>query len=222
VKTPYAISLCLQRSARLSHFSGASITCRQSKDETSSIRKCRRPGWSSGGIGLLSARSLHSEASRERLTQSCTLPQLNSLRTTTAPSTIARIFANAISRGRYFRPQSGATTILLASTCGSAVRLAKTNLESGAMSRLAPPEGRPRLTILNSGRTLGTPHRTHATHAVGAIGGGRAISFASLRRFCAIAARVNSNCAPAGPRSRNRPSRRMRFRCANSISIFLR
>jgi hypothetical protein len=29
---------------------------------------------------------------------------------------------------------------------------------------------------------------------------------------------VNSNCAPLGPRKRNRPSRRMRLRCANSIS----
>jgi len=29
-----------------------------------------------------------------------------------------------------------------------------------------------------------------------------------------MAASVNSNCAPLGPRRRNRPSRRMRFRCA--------
>ena len=62
-------------------------------------------------------------------------------------------------------------------------------------------------TILSSTRTLRIPHGTHATHAVGAIGGGRATNFASLRRFCAIAASVNSNCAPAGPRRRNRPSR---------------
>ena len=45
-----------------------------------------------------------------------------------------------------------------------------------------------------------------------AIGGGRAINLASLRRFCAIAANVNSNWAPHGPRNRNRPSRRMRFK----------
>ncbi len=39
-----------------------------------------------------------------------------------------------------------------------------------------------------------------------------------------MAASVNSNCAPggAGPRNLKRPSRKMRFRCANSISTFLR
>src|SRR5271155_1093321 len=60
--------------------------------------------------------------------------------------------------------------------------------------------------------------RAQARQAVGAIGGGRATSFASLRRFCAIAASVNSNWAARGPRNRRRPSRRMRFKCANSIS----
>src|SRR5215207_1146107 len=52
-------------------------------------------------------------------------------------------------------------------------------------------------------------------------GGGRATSLASRLRFCAMAASVNLNCAPLGPRRRNRPSRRMRFRCANSISTLL-
>jgi len=42
----------------------------------------------------------------------------------------------------------------------------------------------------------------------GANGGGRATNLASLRRFCAIAANVNSNWAPHGPRNRNRPSRK--------------
>ena len=42
--------------------------------------------------------------------------------------------------------------------------------------------------------------------------------WASLRRFCAIAANVNSNWAPHGPRNRSRPSRKIRFKCANSIS----
>src|SRR5690242_17140537 len=51
-----------------------------------------------------------------------------------------------------------------------------------------------------------------------AAGGGRIISLASLRRFCAIAAKTNSNWAPRGPRNRRRPSRRIRLRCANSIS----
>jgi hypothetical protein len=36
-----------------------------------------------------------------------------------------------------------------------------------------------------------------------------------------LPASVNSKCAPLGPRRRNRASRRMRFRCAKSISTFL-
>jgi len=51
----------------------------------------------------------------------------------------------------------------------------------------------------------------YPTHAA-AIGGGCAASLASLRRFWAIAASVNSSCAPRGPRNRRRPS----FRCASS------
>ena len=64
--------------------------------------------------------------------------------------------------------------------------------------------------------TLLTLH-AYAAHK-GASGGGRATNLASLRRFCAIAANVNSNWAPHGPRNRSRPSRRIRFKCANSIS----
>src|SRR5690349_475883 len=37
-----------------------------------------------------------------------------------------------------------------------------------------------------------------------------------------MAARTNSSWAPRGPRRRSRPSLRMRFKCANRISIFLR
>ena len=37
-----------------------------------------------------------------------------------------------------------------------------------------------------------------------------------------MAARTNSSWAPRGPRSRSRPSFRIRFKCANLISIFLR
>ena len=37
-----------------------------------------------------------------------------------------------------------------------------------------------------------------------------------------MAARTNSSWAPRGPRSRSRPSFRMRFKCANRISIFFR
>jgi len=56
--------------------------------------------------------------------------------------------------------------------------------------------------------TYGTGYARHGS----AAGGGRATSFASRRRFCAIAARVNSSCAPHGPRNRRRPSRKMRLR----------
>jgi hypothetical protein len=61
----------------------------------------------------------------------------------------------------------------------------------------------------------------YAMHRASA-GGGRAASAASRRRFWAIAARSNSSWAPLGPRSLSRPSLRMRFKCANRISIFLR
>jgi len=51
----------------------------------------------------------------------------------------------------------------------------------------------------------------HATHTA-ADGGARAASLASRRRFWAMAASVNSSCAPRGPRNRRRPSLRMRFK----------
>src|ERR1700752_4174115 len=70
--------------------------------------------------------------------------------------------------------------------------------------------------------TLQTERHAHATHAADVIGGGRMTSLASRLRFCAMAASVNSNWAPLGPRKRNRPSRRMRLRWANSISMRLR
>ena len=41
-----------------------------------------------------------------------------------------------------------------------------------------------------------------------------------LAAVLAVAARRNSSRAPCGPRSRSRSSRRMRLRCANSISTF--
>jgi len=62
-------------------------------------------------------------------------------------------------------------------------------------------------------RALSDPREAHATHAT-AVGGGRAASLPSRRRFCVMAANVNSNWALLGPRKRSRPSRRMRFRCA--------
>ena len=54
------------------------------------------------------------------------------------------------------------------------------------------------------------------------FGLGIGTSFASLRRFWAVAARRNSSRAPVGPRSLSRSSLRMRLRCAKSISTFLR
>src|SRR5262249_19101342 len=54
------------------------------------------------------------------------------------------------------------------------------------------------------------------------IGRAAGTSVASFRRFWAVAARWNSSRAPLGPRSRSRSSFKMRLRCANSISTFLR
>ena len=48
------------------------------------------------------------------------------------------------------------------------------------------------------------------------------LSFASFLRFWAMAASVNSSCAPKGPRSLSRPRLNMRLRWAKSISTFLR
>jgi hypothetical protein len=53
-------------------------------------------------------------------------------------------------------------------------------------------------------------------------GSGIGISFASFLRFWTVAASINSSCAPFGPRNLRRSSLRMRLRCANSISTFLR
>ena len=47
---------------------------------------------------------------------------------------------------------------------------------------------------------------------VAKMGAGSGMSFANFRRFWAVAANRNSSLAPLGPRRRNRPSLRMRFR----------
>jgi hypothetical protein len=52
--------------------------------------------------------------------------------------------------------------------------------------------------------------------------GGFQTSFASFLRFCAVAASMNSSWAPYGPRNRSQARFKIRFRCANSISTFLR
>jgi hypothetical protein len=46
-------------------------------------------------------------------------------------------------------------------------------------------------------------------------------ALASSRRFCAVAVSSTSSLTPLKPRSRSRSSFRMRFMCANLISIFL-
>jgi hypothetical protein len=55
--------------------------------------------------------------------------------------------------------------------------------------------------------TLRTERCAYATHSIDVTGGGRATSLARRLRFCAIAASVNSNCAPLGPRRSNRLNR---------------
>jgi hypothetical protein len=55
----------------------------------------------------------------------------------------------------------------------------------------------------------------YATHSAWA-GGGRATSDVR-RKFWAMAARTNSSWAPRGPRSRSRPSFRVRFKCAKPL-----
>jgi hypothetical protein len=62
----------------------------------------------------------------------------------------------------------------------------------------------------------------HATTHTAANGGGRATRLTSLQRFWAMAASVNSSCAPRGPRSLSRLSLKIRFKCANNISTRLR
>ena len=54
------------------------------------------------------------------------------------------------------------------------------------------------------------------------LGFGIGISFASFLRFWAVAASRNSSRATFGPLSRRRSIFKMRFKCANGISTFLR
>ena len=74
------------------------------------------------------------------------------------------------------------------------------------------------LTVVNGSLTFVSQGLCHA--ARGTCGAG--MSFASFRRFWAVAARWNSSRAPHGPRNRSLPKPRMRLRWANSISTFFR
>src|SRR5262245_3327349 len=102
-------------------------------------------------------------------------------------------------------------------------------IDEGALRTLVRP-----LAAARSSRSGGcdalilTPATQHGRYPTltprnaATVGGGLAASLASRRRFWAMAASVNSNWAPRGPRNLRRPSRRMRFRWANSISTRLR
>src|SRR3546814_3716133 len=59
-------------------------------------------------------------------------------------------------------------------------------------------------------------HVHHAGVAILRLGG-PCVSIARRRRFCAVAASVNSSLAPLSPRSRKRVTFRMRLRWAKSI-----
>jgi hypothetical protein len=71
----------------------------------------------------------------------------SSWRTILAPSTIAHIFSKAMSRGRYFRPQSGATMRRSAGTCGSARRMRAATV-SGVSTLMSERSSTPRMMIL--------------------------------------------------------------------------
>jgi hypothetical protein len=58
--------------------------------------------------------------------------------------------------------------------------------------------------------------------ATASIDGAAGRNRARRRRFRAVAASRNSSLAPHGPRSRKRPSLKLRLRWANSISTFFR
>src|SRR5208283_844300 len=84
--------------------------------------------------------------------------------------------------------------------------------EGNADSPISTPKGIPQSSRFRPSGECSNPP----------LGGGWLASLASFRRFCAMAASVNSSLAPQGPRNRSLLSLRMRLRCANSISIFFR
>ena len=77
----------------------------------------------------------------------------------------------------------------------------------------------PRRSILFRNSTIRRASRARRARSVAAaspyaakIGAGSGMSFASFRRFGAVAANRNSSLAPFGPRKRSRSSLRIRFR----------
>jgi hypothetical protein len=101
------------------------------------------------------------------------------------------------------------------------VRDAPIPLKKSAVQRYCPVsrvfDGPSETTILQRVPRLGPGYA--AIISIRALAG---LNLASRRKFCAVAARRNSSLAPHGPRSRKRPTRRMRLRWANSISTFFR
>src|SRR5882757_95776 len=81
--------------------------------------------------------------------------QLSSLRTIAAASHIAFNFPNAIWRGMYFMPQSGATASLSAATCCSPFRIRSATTEAGSISGL-PRSSTPSMIFFED-RSLSTP-----------------------------------------------------------------
>ena len=94
-------------------------------------------------------------------------------------------------------------------------------MKNSAVQRYGPVsrifDGPSETTILQRVPRLGPGYA--AIISIRALAG---LNLASRRKFCAVAARRNSSLAPHGPRSRKRPTRRMRLRWANSISTFFR
>ena len=120
-----------------------------------------------------------------------------------------------VRRGRGCRASCGRSRPIRASDLlqKSAIGRARRG-ETGSWLPCAPRGRRLRRTDTNA-------RDAQATQAE-VCGGDLATNFARRRRFWAMAARVNSSCAPRGPRNRRRPSLRMRLRWANSISTRLR
>src|SRR5690606_6407349 len=71
----------------------------------------------------------------------------SSARTIAAPSAIAFILPKATSRGRYLSPQSGATMIFSAGTCGSARRMRAATV-SGVSTSCVERSSTPRMIVL--------------------------------------------------------------------------
>jgi hypothetical protein len=136
----------------------------------------------------------------------------------TVPSAIAYAARTKIHR---FRPSRPAPRMSVSEPQSRNVRSWRIPLKNSAVQRYGPVsrvfDGPSKTTILQRVPRLGPGYA--AIISIRALAG---LNLASRRKFCAVAARRNSSLAPHGPRSRKRPTRRMRLRWANSISTFFR